>query len=309
VSLRRRFDASRFETRVQLRSAFALAVLAREQLETAAVVREFTDTTVRRAAVRVAAGEISPLRLRMAEVAAAQAVQAEREAARAYRAACRDLATRAGWPVDEVIEPVGELAAPVVPGDTDALVESALGEHPELVALAKELDAAQAASQAARREAWPEPSLGGYVAREHPPGTAFPDYVGLVTISVPLPLWRRNQDARARAEAAVRIATTELSTRRYELAQRIVRMADAVGTAAVRVRGYAHEVLPRFEENLDLLQRSFELGEIDILEVAVGRQAFFEAQQAAFDTWRDYLEALRELELAVGHEIAPATDR
>ncbi len=303
VSLHRKLGQSRFETRIHVRSLFALAVLARERLDTAARIRDFTSSTVRHARARVDAGELSPLRLHMAEVALTQAIQAHLEAARAYRAACRDLATRAGWPATAPIEPVGSLAHPISAGAADALVSTALRDHPELVALESAVDAGEASIRAARRDAWPEPTLGGYVAREHPPGTPFADYVGLVTVSVPLPLWRRNQGERARADAALRVAQTELALRRYELTQRIHRMVDAVDTAAERVQGYQRDVLPVFGRNLDQLQRSFELGESDIVEVSVGRQAFLDAQKAALDTWEDYLVALRELELAIGREL------
>jgi hypothetical protein len=40
------------------------------------------------------------------------------------------------------------------------------------------------------------------------------------------------------------------------------------------VRTYSSEVVPRFQENLNLLQRAFELGEVDILEVFVARENF-----------------------------------
>ena len=304
VALHRRLDEARFETHVEVRWAYAKALLARERLRTASLVEEFTQSTVRNAQVRVDAGDLPPLRLRMAEAAFSQATQARREAARVYRAACRDVATTAGWPSNDPIEPVGELSATLVVDGVDALVADALDDHPELVALSRETDSERAAFRAARRDAWPEPTLGVYVAREHEPGTPFASAVGLVTVSIPLPLWRRNQPERAYAEARVRIAEAALATRRYELDQAVRRSADKVSTAALRVRGYARDVLPRFEENLELLQRSFEVGEIDLVEVAVGRQSFLDAQVAALDTWAEYLDALRQLELAVGHEIA-----
>ncbi|HWB77038.1 MAG TPA: TolC family protein [Nannocystaceae bacterium] len=303
VSVRRKLDQSRFETRIHVRAQFALAVLARERAEMATAIRDFTATTVRHTQAQVDAGEISPLRARMAEVALAQATQNRREAERAYRAACRDLATQAGWPVDVPLEPIGELRAPMPAGSAQAYVDDVLADHPELAALDAALDSARARARAERREAWPEPTLGGYVAREHPPGTPFADFVALATISVPLPLWRRNQGDRARADAAVRVAETDLAMRRYELTQRVHRMVDAVDTSAQRVEGYARDVLPRFQENLDLLQRAFELGEIDIVGVSVGRQAFLDAQRSALDTWEDYITALREVELALGRDL------
>jgi len=234
VALRRRVDQSRFETAVHVRWGYASALLARARLRTADLVLDFSAGMVRGARVRVDAGDLSPLRLRIAEAALAQATQARREAARAYRAACRDLATRAGWPIEDPIEPVGTLDRTVTVRDVDALVAEALADHPELTALEHELRAARAAADAARRDGWPEPTLGGYLAREREPGTPFASAVGLVTVSLPLPLWRRNQGERARAEAQKRIAEAQLATRRYELEQSLRRSADALATAAAR---------------------------------------------------------------------------
>lgn len=303
VGLHRRLDQSRFETQVALRWAYASALLAKQRLHTATRVRDFTGSLVHTAKRQVEAGDLAPLRLRMAEASLAQATQARREAARVYRAACRQLATTAGWPAAEPIAPVGELGDVSSRLDADALVSEALERHPELVALAQELRAARAGLRAAKRDAWPEPTIGAYAAREHEPGSPFASRVGLITVSVPLPLWRRNQGPRAQAKAQLRIAEVALATRRYELEQELRRSIDAVQTAAARVQDYGRDVLPRFDENLELLQRAFELGEIDIIGVAVGRQSFFDAQAAALETWSDYLAAVRQLELAVGRPV------
>ncbi|HEY6724373.1 MAG TPA: TolC family protein, partial [Polyangiaceae bacterium] len=63
------------------------------------------------------------------------------------------------------------------------------------------------------------------------------------------------------------------------------------------------EILPTFEKNLELLQKAFELGEIDILQVLVAQERFLDAQQDALQAFADYYGSWAELEAAVGAEL------
>ena len=73
---------------------------------------------------------------------------------------------------------------------------------------------------------------------------------------------------------------------------RLERLRTAVNAAAERVQSYGSDILPRFEENLTMLRRSFELGEIDLLRVSVALGAHV-----------DYFAAVAALEAQVGEEI------
>ena len=59
-------------------------------------------------------------------------------------------------------------------------------------------------------------------------------------------------------------------------------------------------MLPQFESNLNALRRAYELGEIDLVSLASGRERFLEAQRDALTAQEDYFTALAELEHAVG---------
>ena len=78
------------------------------------------------------------------------------------------------------------------------------------------------------------------------------------------------------------------------------RAIEAVNTAAERVRTYSNEVVPRFAENLDLLQRAFELGEVELIEVFVAREQFLRIQAEALDAYRAYYDSVYTLESMVG---------
>lgn len=305
-ALAQRHALVQWQAEVEARAAFYLALVERRRAQTAALAEDFSHAVVEVTDVLVKAGEESPLRLRLARAELAHARQARQEADRRYRAACIRLAERVGSPPDEPLVPRGELpeARSVElergPEVTARRGSSDASEHPAVVAMQAEVDAAEAEAAAARRDAWPHPSLGIYVAREREPGTPITSRVALATISLPLPLWQRNQGARARARARLRIASTERAVLRRTLDRERRRAADALDTAARRLEIYAADVLPRFSENLVLLRRAFELGEIDLLEVFVERERFLRFQDEALDVYVDYIEATRDLELAQG---------
>lgn len=107
----------------------------------------------------------------------------------------------------------------------------------------------------------------------------------------------------ARAEA--RIANAERVAFGSQLASRLEQNRTAVIAAAARVRTYGHEILPTFEENLRLIQRAFELGEIDILQVSVARELFLSIQTEALDAYTDYFQAIADLEASIGTDLWP----
>jgi cobalt-zinc-cadmium efflux system outer membrane protein len=163
-------------------------------------------------------------------------------------------------------------------------------------------DEAGAAARSADRDAWPEPSVGIQVTREsyvrNPPETQI-----LGVLSVPISLFQRNQGARATAEAQSRIADAERDSFGSQLLNLIEQHRSAVVAAAGQVRTYGREILPTFEENLSLIQRAFELGEIDILQVSVARERFLRIQTDALDAYANYFQAVADLEVSIGTDL------
>src|SRR5690606_7290892 len=128
-------------------------------------------------------------------------------------------------------------------------------------------------------------------------------HIALGVLTMSLPAWRRNQGGIARAEAELTIAERELFVVHRALTRELQRTADALVTASSRLRTYSDELLPRFEENLELVRRAFELGEIDVLEVFVARERFVDLQKQALDVYDDFIRAVRDYELAAGERM------
>jgi cobalt-zinc-cadmium efflux system outer membrane protein len=296
----------RWTTHAQVHYAYNTALIAKERARTAARTQQFAERLLDIASRRQQAGEISRLRVRVAEGELARARQAKLAADLNFRLACIHLAEMAGWPSGQLIAPAGELGDPIKVRDPEDLIANVQKEHPALKAREAQVELGEARNKSARRDRLPEPWVGVYVGREREPGLmpantpASRIVLGMITI--PLPFFKRNQLARAQTKAELSVANTELEVTRYQLALNARRAVDAINTAAERVRTYSREVVPRFEENLQLLQRAFELGEVDIIEVFVARENFLRIQTEALDAYGTYFDAMYTLETIIGQE-------
>ena len=294
---------TQWEVYANVHYAYNTALLARERAVTAERTLEFSTRLLEVAQRRAQAGEISSLRVRIATGELAQARQAKLSADLEYRLACIHLSEMAGWPPGQLVTPAGNLPAPIQASTATDLIARVQQEHPALRAREAAVSLGNARVSSAERDRLPEPQIGVYFGREYEPGamaSTGPSKIAMFMFTLPLPLWKRNQANRAQSKAELTVAEQELEATRYGLALSALRAVDALNTAAERVRTYSREVVPRFQENLNLLQRAFELGEVDILEVFVARENFMRIQAEALDAYRAYFDAEYTLETILG---------
>jgi len=215
------------DAELAIRAKFA--ALQAAQQRTATLASAVEDAQAARAIVagRTAAGANSPYELERIDLAVA-ALASRLESQRAEEAAASDELAAAVGIVGWRPRATGTFAED---GEVPTTVAA---EHPVLVAGRSELSAARADEAQAHADAIPTPSLGVQTfATTDPSGLA----IG-AGISVPLPLFDRNQGAIARARA-------EHHHRDLELAARSTELALALETAQ-RLLALRHEALAEF---------------------------------------------------------------
>jgi cobalt-zinc-cadmium efflux system outer membrane protein len=295
----------------QVHAAYHQALVARERLAAAARMQAFAERLAVVAEQRFRAGETSPLPARLAAGEVAQARQAALQAASDYESRRLDLARTAGWTERALLTPAEELEAPEQPPDVASLIRTAHERQPALRAARARHQAARAQLSSAERRAWPNPTLGVNFENEAEPG-ASPARTLSGTFSVPLPFWVGSKPEASRARGALEQASAERAALVATLEPSIIQAHARVSVNAERALLFGAEILPTFEKNLELLQKAFELGEIDILQVLVAQERFLDAQQDALQAFADYYDSWAELEAAVGaelHESAHASTR
>lgn len=293
----------RWAVHCDVHAAFHRALVEQERMRLAERVVTFQQEVLRVVERQIAAGEVAPLALRLAQAEVAQAQQVLVAAQQAFLVSRIRLAQLSGWPVATPPMPAGAVDSPRDPPPLDRLSAVARERLPSLRAGAARIREAEARSMLADREAWPRPSLGVQYRREGNPTTEGAYDIVMGVVSIPIPSFQLNQGERARARADVTVAEAELDASRRLLDGQIAEARSEVVAAAARTRAYGTEILPRFEENLTLLRRSFELGEIDILALSTGRERFLRIQSDALDALQDYFVALAGLERVVGVDL------
>lgn len=293
----------RWAVHCDVHAAFHRALVEREKMQLAERVTSFQEDVLRVVERQITAGETAPLSLRLAQAEVAQARQVQVAFTQSFLAARIQLAQLAGWPASTPPMPTGALDEPRDPPAHAHLVEIAQERLPSLLAGMAAVREAEARVAAADRNAWARPTIGIQYRREGNPTSEGPYSIVMGNVSIPIPSFQRNQGERASARADVTVAEAELDATRALLDGRIATARSEVVAAAQRTRAYGTEIIPRFEENLLLLRRSFELGEIDILSLSVGRERFLRIQSDALLAQLDYFVATAALERVVGVDL------
>jgi cobalt-zinc-cadmium efflux system outer membrane protein len=158
-------------------------------------------------------------------------------------------------------------------------------------------------SELAKSRRWQDLNAGLFAAREQQDlsssQTEHTGFVGL-RLSIPLPLWNRNQgeiaEKAASAERA-RLETTALATSISHEAATARREMEAHAALARETRD---KLLPLVNEQAASLQKAFEAGQTDLLSLLRAREQRLQIQATILDANRDFHLARIRYETALG---------
>lgn len=294
----------RWRVHGDVHALFHEAVVATARRHLAEEVLVFQDGLMAIVTSRIAVGELPPYAQALAEVEVLTARHDVVAATQAERRVSLNLAAASGWPAGRLPIPNDHREHPQQPPPLPHLVELAEKQQPALFALRQQLVAAQAVVAAEDRAAGFVPVLGVQVTQEgNPPSQGGANYIGLATLQVAVPSFDTNQGGRARARAEVAVAVAALAAAQQRLGADVASAHSELEAAIARVDTWGTEIVPRSRQHLEVLKRAFELGEIDLIALGVGRERLLSVQRAALDARRDAFVAGADLERVVGVEL------
>ncbi len=283
--------------------------LSRELLVTQEKLKanEELQTTIRRLI------EVSEKRLQVAEVSAADVNLAKLELQKLTlaQAALLNQQEIVATTLNRLLgrEPKSPLQMSGVAGaefDTNRVAEisrQALALRPDRQLAALGIDRAGAEIKLAKAEKWEDWTVGFDYSRERSifsEPTRLDDtdnFIGL-SVSIPLPLWNRNQGRITEARATQQRAEAEL--RALEL--RIVTEAQTTENQMRRwlgiLRQYREESINLAEENITLLQKGYADGLVNITAVIQAQQQLTELRQSSLEALGEFIRAKTEWETA-----------
>ena len=273
------------EIRAEVESRFVkvLALQVRIGIERDALT--LIENTASFAAKRVAAGEDSKLDGNVATIEAGRARNQLGVLTDELLQAQAALGEILQWAPPTLPEVVGDLEVSSAPLTLDALLAAA-GERGQLKALHERENAARSRLDLERAARFPDVTLGFGTAREGPQNSR--EKVTLVTVSLPLPLFKRNAGNVAQARADLSNALAERQAGARDIPASVRALWQRHESLSARLKTLREGVLPALEENQRLSQTALREGEISLAQqVLINRQLL--------DGRRDLVEAITEL--------------
>lgn len=303
-------NARQRELANQIFTSYTEALAALRELRILEELLELDTRTVAFVQIRVNEGETAPLELNL--------LQTEVERLRARRqlvegrmqAAMSRLKFFAGVPVEEPLrlrEEISTATLPQLPPSIETGVSVALRSRPEIRVAELEEQVASAGLRLVRAQARPDITAytrytQGRSSIDLPTG-AFPqsrDRSLTFGVAIGLPVFNKNQGAKAEAEIAIRQAQE-----RRAFAERIIRSEIAIAFQRVEAANRAINtletaVLPRSRENIETIRQVYSIGELKITDLIAEQRRLLDANRDLTETLTERYRAQADLFIALG---------
>lgn len=287
----------------EVKRVFYLALYRRERLRILGTIETFNRRVRDAARQRFRAGASPVMEANLADIRLGQARKDTLTAEAEYEAALLDLRRALGAERDREVEPVGELRGRPQPVELAALLDEGRARRPDLLATSRDVQRVEAELALSRRSVIPNPTFQGIYQTERERAGVAPDTIVGGGISIPLPIFDRNQGdllALGGRQRQARFRVTAVEQRIDQEVSSAFRSYQAAGRA---VQVFQEDVLDKVDENLRFIEIAYREGKIGLLQFIVVQDDLIRAQLSYVDSLFDLRVAEADLEQAVGSEL------
>jgi cobalt-zinc-cadmium efflux system outer membrane protein len=183
--------------------------------------------------------------------------------------------------------------------------------NPHLKAMDHQAAAAQVGVKLAKKNFWPDFSLGlDYIITDETDMSGVPESGKdpiMAMVSIQLPLWhKKNRAAVNEADARYRAAQKQREERQNDLLSRLDMVYYRFREARRQVELYREALLPRARQSMNVSQSAFESGKVDFLNYIDSLRTLLAFELAYERAQADSAQRLAELEMLVGTELSAA---
>jgi len=302
----------------EVRASYAEVLAAIRELEITESLNNIDQQTARVVEVRVTEGDSAPIELNLlrSEIDRLKARRALVEGR--LQASLLRLKSLVGVALGETLRLAENLDAQILPepSSVEAAVDVALRTRPDLRLARLIEDVAQAGLRLARAQGRPDITAFSRYTKssavfDDTPIGVLRDKDRLLTfgVSIGIPIFNRNQGAKAEAEAAIVQARKRRefaeSVVRSEVAAAFARYEAAKNSLAIFEQG----VLDRSAQNIRSIRGAYEIGAFRITDLLVEQRRFIDLQREFIEALAERYRALAELQAAMGIPINPAQNQ
>ncbi|MBR7792159.1 TolC family protein [Undibacterium sp. FT147W] len=289
--------AKRAEIRAAVISAFFDVAAAQERLRLSQASLELARRATTAAAHRVAAGKISPVDETKARVAEATVRLELNQANGELTTARKRLTTLWGNPSPRFDRAESQFEAlPLLPALTE--LQARAGQAPALMRAQIEVERRIALVQVEQSKRTPDLTLSVGVKRAEDLGRN----QAVLGVSVPLPLFDRNQGNLFEALRRTDKARDELSASRLRVDTDTAQAYERYANARQEAEALRQEILPGAQTAYDAATKGFEFGKFGFLDVLDAQRTYLQAKSQYVRALLDAYHAAAEIDRILGDD-------
>jgi cobalt-zinc-cadmium efflux system outer membrane protein len=285
--------AVRAEVEQRFVDVLALQLRTETETQTLKVIQDASRLVQK----RMQAGQDNRLDANLARIEAERAqnqVRALREELIRAKAA---LATSLQLPPENLPAVKGTLDPGAPPYTLETLLQS-IPQRPAFRAIEYREQAARSQLELERKSAYPDVTLGLNYGRES--GLVGHDNIAGLTISVPLPLFRKNATAIGRAASDLTRAGIDRQPIHRDAHAQVLALWEQLQSLRGRVDDIRVSLLPTLEENQRLSLRALQVGEIGLPQLLLVSRQLFDGRRDLIDAQSALRLTRAALEAAAG---------
>jgi cobalt-zinc-cadmium efflux system outer membrane protein len=297
-------------------TAYVEALSALRELQITEGLNNIDVETARFVQVRVNEGETAPIELSLLQVEVDRLRSRRALVEGQLQAALVKLKNLSGISPNEPLRLKEELSTPTLPlppTSLEAAVDIAFRTRPDLRLARLNEEVARAGLRLARAQAAPEVTVSGKYLFDRSltdlpePLVPIPDLTRSLTlgVSVGLPVFNRNQGAKAEAITAIGQAQ-----RRREFAETVVR-GDVTSAyrryeaARSAVATFEQGVINRSNDNIRAIRAAYQIGQFSITDLLVQQRQLLDSQREFTEALSEQYRAHADLQTAIGLPLNP----
>jgi outer membrane protein, heavy metal efflux system len=287
------YAARRLDLIARVANVFLDVLAGQERLKLAVAGQALAQRVVDAAVKRVKAGKAPPIEETRALVALATADIEVEQAQRSLISFRRQLALLWGGQNPVFTNVAGELETFVAIPELEEL-EMRLQQNPLALRSLKNLEQRQALFTLERARRIPDITVSAGIRRYgHDIAN---DTTALVGISMPLPLFDRNQGNLMAAQQRINRAIDEQAAIDLQLKALLTQAYEPLIAADAQISKLRDEILPGAQETFRMASRGYELGRFGFLELLDAQRTLFQNQTLYLQALANYQRLINEIE-------------
>jgi cobalt-zinc-cadmium efflux system outer membrane protein len=253
---------------------------------------------------RVRAGDLADVELQRVSLTALQYQNQVRKRESDLLIARKELQVLVGRSLqDSLVDVSGELRREGAPTNVEAVLHQALNLRPDLQALQRDQARSAADLRLQIAQGVVDYTIGAEYQRQQSPSRDGNQYG--VSLSVPLPVFNRNQGEILRAQEEHEQLAVKLRALEADVRKEVQAVYQRYQTAQETVQRIESEMLGKAEAVRNTMAYTYQRGASSLLEYLDAQRTFNETRQSYNEARADYARGLYQLDAVTGQAVTP----